>query len=283
MNRLPAIALLSVFLAACGRAPEMPADAGRYDLGDRVLTSVNAVQPNGGERPAELPQAPAKRIIHTATLALRADDFAKAERRIASLVREASGYVAEFREYRHEGKRTNGNWTTRIPAERFDLFLDQLEDEFVVENKQVDSKEVTEEFVDLTSRLASKQKVEQRVAELLEKRAGEVRDVIAIETELGRVREEVERIEGRLRYLADRTEMTTVTISLRETQRYEAEPSTLTGRVTLAFNQSLSGLIVFGEAILLIVVVCSPWAAAGLVIVLPVGLGLKFRRRKRPI
>ena len=279
MVRRCCVLALCLLLVSCGRAPEIPEGAGRYDLGDKVLTSVSAPEQPG----AVIPHAPSKRIIHHATLALRADDFSKAEKRIVALVRESKGYVAEFREHRHEGKRTSGNWITRVPAERFEVFLDQLESEFVVENKQVDSREVTEEFVDLKSRLASKQRVEERVAELLEKKAGEVRDVIAIETELGRVREEVERIEGRLRYLADRTEMTTVTISLRETQRYEAEPTTLAGRVTLAFNESLAGLILFGEAILLIVVVCSPWAAVGLVIVLPVGLGLKFRRRKRPV
>jgi hypothetical protein len=196
-------------------------------------------------------------------------------------VKESGGYVAEFRELRADGRRTWGKWVTRVPVERFDAFLERLESIGAAENKQVDSREVTEEFVDLKSRLASKQQVERRIAELLEKQTGEVRDVIAVETELGRVREEVERIEGRLRYLTDRTEMTTVTITVRQSQGYVATPTTLAGRVSRAFHESLQALTLLGEGLLILAVSCLPWLAAAAVVLGPPLCVMVIIRRRR--
>lgn len=280
MKRTCLLAPLALCLVACAQS-DMPG-AGRYDLGDRILASADApAKPAVSGQNEATPPVPAKKIIHNAKLELRVEDFAAAEKRIAVLVREANGYIAEFRESRQQGQRTSGAWVTRVPVEKFEGFLGQLDSVGVLENKHIDSKEVTEEFVDLKSRLVSKQQVEKRVAEILEKRAGDVRDVIAIETELGRVREEVERIEGRLRYLSDRTEMTTVTIAVREAQNYTPEPTTLAGRVWAAFHQSLTGLASVGEALLLVVVVCSPWLAVALVLFTPLALVMSLRRRRR--
>jgi hypothetical protein len=75
---------------------------------------------------------------------------------------------------------------------------------------------VSEEFVDLTARTANARRLEERLLELLATRTGKLQDVLSVERELARVREEIERMEGRLRYLKTRTELSTLSVALHE-------------------------------------------------------------------
>ena len=65
----------------------------------------------------------------------------------------------------------------------------------------VSAEDVSEEFVDLAARAANGRRLEERLVDLLATRTGKLQDVLSVERELARVREEIERIEGRLRYL----------------------------------------------------------------------------------
>jgi hypothetical protein len=75
---------------------------------------------------------------------------------------------------------------------------------------------VGEEFVDVTARVANARRLEQRLVTLLATRTGKLEDVLAVERELARVREQIERYEGRLRYLSTRVETSTLTVTVHE-------------------------------------------------------------------
>src|SRR5690606_10928958 len=123
--------------------------------------------------------------------------------------------------------------------------------------------DVTEEFVDLEARIATTKKLEERILELLDTRDGEIKDVIDIERELARVRTDIERMEGRLRFLDDRTSLTTVTIEAREQQDYApAEAPGLGGRIAGAWTSSTSSLLGAVEGVLLFGIACVPWLVA---------------------
>ncbi len=79
---------------------------------------------------------------------------------------------------------------------------------------------MTEQYIDLTARLKNKRRLEERILKLLEDQTAEIKDVIEVESQLGRVREEIEVLEGRLRYLTDQIDLTTVTITVREDRSY---------------------------------------------------------------
>jgi hypothetical protein len=236
------------------------------------------------EQPAkEAPDAPAsqRKIIYTATVALVVEDFAETDRRIQSLAQEFGGFIAEFREDRTYGDRLAGRWVIRTPAARFSEFLEQITALGVPETKQIDAQDVTEEFVDLEARLTNKRKLEERILDLLENQTGEIEDVIAVETELARVREEIERMEGRLRYLKDRVDLTTITITAREEVDYvPPQAPTFTGKVAATWGRSLTAMRQAGEGVALAIVALTPWLVVLAVILAPVLIWWGRRRRK---
>jgi hypothetical protein len=80
----------------------------------------------------------------------------------------------------------------------------------------VNAEDVSEEFVDLTARMANSHRLEERLVELLRTRTGKLQDVLTVERELARVREEIERMEGRLRFLKNSAQLSTLAVTLYE-------------------------------------------------------------------
>ena len=120
-------------------------------------------------------------------------------------------------------------------------FLSAAGDIGVPASRIENASDVTEEFVDVEARIKNKRKLEARILELLDRREDKIQHVIEVERELARVREEIERMEGRMRYLKDKTSLTTITITVREQRDYVPEQApTFTNRIGNAWNASLS-------------------------------------------
>ncbi|HYW30059.1 MAG TPA: DUF4349 domain-containing protein, partial [Gemmatimonas sp.] len=85
-----------------------------------------------------------------------------------------------------------------------------------VESVNSSAQDVGEEFVDLTARVANSRRLEVRLLSLLDNRTARLQDALAVERELSRVREEIERVEGRVRYLSARLQTSTITLALHE-------------------------------------------------------------------
>jgi hypothetical protein len=106
--------------------------------------------------------------------------------------------------------------TLRIPADRFDEATAGVRPLGKVEQLDVSVEDVTEQYMDLEARLANARRLEERLLQLLETRTGTLEQVLAAERELARVRTEIELYDGRLRQLASRVSLSTLTIVVQE-------------------------------------------------------------------
>jgi uncharacterized coiled-coil protein SlyX len=243
--------LLVLGIAGCGVAPQ---ESRPSDFPAVATAELAAPAENKGES-AEV----ARKIIYRGTLVLHVEDFGIAERKISELIKSSGGYVAQFREDRPYGAQRGGRWTVRIPVPQFDRFMEETGKLGIAQQREVQADDVSEEFVDLEARLKNKQQLEARLLELVAKRSDEIKDVIAMEAELARVREEVERMQGRMRYLTDRVTMTTVEISAFERRDFRPPEATFAGRIAQTFWQSLDVLRQFAESWVLVAVGMVPW------------------------
>jgi uncharacterized coiled-coil protein SlyX len=245
-----------------------------YNLGegsaDKSADSKASTQPTAG-----------RQVIYRAAVNLNVKSFAETDRRIGALVNESGGYVSQFSEDRSYGTQRGGRWTIRVPVAKFTWLLDQVGQLGVAERRDVQSQDVSEEYVDLESRLKNKQTLESRLLELVAKRGDEIKDVLALESELSRVREEIEKIQGRLRYLTDRVALTTIEISAYERLDYEPPEATFGQRIASTFTGSLDHLRQFGQAVVLVLTALAPWVVAAAILGLPVVLAIRWRRRAR--
>jgi len=122
---------------------------------------------------------------------------------------KAGGFVD-----RHSGR--GDEWTRltlRIPARIFKAALSDLESLGTLTYRNIEGVDVTEQYVDLEARLKNKAALRDRLKQLLEK-ATEVKDILAIETELNRVQADIDSMEGCIKSLKGQVEYATVTLSL---------------------------------------------------------------------
>ncbi|MFO0896165.1 MAG: DUF4349 domain-containing protein [Pirellulales bacterium] len=238
------------------RAPEGGAGYGR--AGGQTVGDPTGLGQASGDR----------KIIYNASLDLVVSDFSALETQLPDLVRGAQGYISEAQSDQQQGERTSGSWVVRIPSGDFDGFLQKVADLGVVEARRVTTEEVTEEYVDLEARIANKQKMEERVLEIIKQRSGPLAEVLQLEAELSRIREEIERMQGRLRLLSNQRALATVRISAREEHNYvPPQQPTLATQLRETWRGSWNALSGLGAAALLLAVAVAPW----LLVVIPVG------------
>lgn len=153
----------------------------------------------------QLPQARSPMLVYTAKLVMAVFEVESSLSAVEELAREAGGFLS---------KRERMAVTIRVPAQSFDDVVKKLEKLGDVHDRNIVANDVTDEFFDLEARLKSARAVQGRLVELLAK-ANNVEESVTIERELGRVNQEVERLEGRLKLLRDQLAYSTITATFR--------------------------------------------------------------------
>jgi hypothetical protein len=155
-------------------------------------------------------------IIRTATASIEVDSLQPAVALLSQLATSVGGYVAGSGIETGKNQLRQAFIQLKIPAERFDEVVAGLKPIGKLESVNVDAQDVGEEFVDVTARMENARRLERRLIELLATRTGKLKDVLDVERELARVREEIDRYEGRIRYLKAHTAMSTLSVTVHE-------------------------------------------------------------------
>ena len=155
------------------------------------------------------------RVIKTAYLRLEVSEgkLGEALRDGRTIAETAGGYLLSTSVGHNDGGR--GEFVIRVPAERFEETLSELEALGKVVGEDVTGEDVSQEFVDLESRLRNSTAQEEVLLRLYD-RSTSIADTIRVQRELQDVQLEIERLRGRLRFLADRTDLSTISVSIAE-------------------------------------------------------------------
>ncbi|MBR9923163.1 MAG: DUF4349 domain-containing protein [Bacteroidetes bacterium] len=187
----------------------------------------------------DLPDIPRK-VIKTANYRIQVDNLRESINRIERLVESHNGYITS-QEESSSNYELDASMTIRVPAEKFDQLLEALGGEAVYTNyKRIEAKDVTEEFIDIQTRLKTKREVRDRYVDILRNKAKTVEEVLLAEEQIRVIQEEIEAKEGRLKYLSNRVSMSTINLNLYEPVEYEIEPSTYKRNFWTDLKESLS-------------------------------------------
>lgn len=179
--------------------------------GAAALMEVAEAQPTA----PPMPDA-SNMIIRTASASIEVDSLQPAVALLGQLATSVGGYVAGSGIETGKNQLRQAFIQLKIPAARFDEVVAGLTPIGKLESVNVDAQDVGEEFVDVTARMENARRLERRLIDLLATRTGKLKDVLDVERELARVREEIDRYEGRLRYLKAHTAMSTLSVTVHE-------------------------------------------------------------------
>ncbi len=157
-----------------------------------------------------------RKIIHRAELQLNVKNLENAQLTIEKKVSEYGGYIVESNVHRESEESVSAQLTVRIPEKHFQKFLTDAEGEAAeVLNRNVTGEDITEQYIDLESRVKSKRTVEERLLEFMGK-AEKTEDLLKISSDLSKVQEEIELIVGKMKYLENQTSFSTIEIAMYE-------------------------------------------------------------------
>lgn len=230
------------------------------------------------------PAAPVERkIIRNANLILEATSPDEAQQKIAAIAQNKGGFVIDSQSSNSTSDVTTRDTVTmtlRVPADKFQESLDEIrKSSSRVVEETVKGQDVTEEFVDVEARLVAKKALEVQFLEIM-KQAKTIADSLEVQKQLAEVRSEIERIEGRKRFLENQSSLSTITLRLQTPTAFSGSSTgfvyQLKESLSDGFSVALSFILFFIRAIVALL----PFL---ILIVLPICLVVRYfvKRSKR--
>jgi len=229
----PARALAGLLLAAglaltgCSTGADSSSDGGSALSDNKAAQSradgaAGAEAGASGKQATAAPQPAANHVIRTATLTVQVKNVPKALAAARTTTENAGGFVGKESTSRDEEGREQTEVVLRIPVEKYDEVLADLEGAGKLLERTANAQDVTDQVVDVQSRIATQRASVARIRELMDK-ATKLSDVVTLEGELSTRQADLESLLARQASLKDRTSLATVTLSLSESPVAKAE------------------------------------------------------------
>ncbi|MFG3497237.1 DUF4349 domain-containing protein [Streptomyces sp. NPDC047928] len=276
-RRTGAVVLLAaaLALAGCGASDER-ADAGAKgasaaDAASRPDESA-ALDGNfeadgktgtGGSPAQRKPAVPQQHIIRTAELSVEVPDAARALARARTVVRDAGGHVANESTERVDDDHVTSQVVLRVPQAAYESVLKDLAGSGKLLARSADAKDVTDQVVDVESRIATQRASVERVRKLMDQ-ATKLSDVVTLEGQLSSRQADLESLLAQQAALKDRTTLATITLHLTEPEAGTAEGDDRPGFLE-ALGGGWSALVTVATWAVIVLAAAAPWLAVLLV------------------
>ena len=283
---LTSLVVLMAILAACGgsSAPAGVPDSGPALVAEQAMAREYDQANAGGSADQPKEDQIERMIVWTADIVLTVQDTEQSISDVLALAKEMGGYAVNTESW-IQSELLYARLTIRVPADQYETAMARLRDQALkVEHESANSQDVTEEYVDLESRLRALQVKEAQLTKLMD-RAEDTEAVLAVYEQLSATQVEIEQVKGRMSYLENLSAMATITVNLQpevpEAPVIEEgwRPGSTLRSAARALVNALKGL---GDLVIWVIVFLLPTL---LLISLPIALAFflfrMWRRRKR--
>ncbi len=183
--------------------------------------TMQQVSLNQVDQSQSVVEAMNRKIIRNADLALEVAAPTEAQQTVSAIAETLGGFVVNSESKLRpsgDGARQDVEVTliVRVPSQQFKAAVEQIIalGSRVLQNKKT-GEDVTEEFIDLEARVKTQKALEQQFLEIM-KRADKVEDALEVQRQIAEVRTEIEKLEGRKRFLENRASLSTITVTLQQ-------------------------------------------------------------------
>ena len=179
---------------------------------DKTIAPSGGFEAEYGEKDIRDKGKIEEKIIRTAYVTVRSSKVKESYDKTLLLAKKYDGLIVNSSTSKWE-ESEEAVIEIKVPPKYFLILLDEIKNIGEIESKNISEEDVTEEYYDIEARLENKRKVRERLFDLLRK-AYKVKEILEVEREIERVGEEIERLEGRLRYLNIKTDYARITVTI---------------------------------------------------------------------
>ena len=186
------------------------------------------------------PEPSAPMIARTASVSLTVKDFATLEASVKAIAQRHNGYIASLSSASPQDAARTLTATLRIPSAQLEATIAELKQLGRVEQESQSGEEVTKEFTDRAARMKNARATEERLLDVLRNHTGQVKDILATEQEIARVRGDIEQMEADQRSLQTRVDFATIELSVQEEYKASLQGAP-TATATRLHNAAVDG------------------------------------------
>ena len=241
----------------------------------------------GGYEPMPEVQSPSRKLIKTVYMSIETKTFDDLMNAVYAKVSAAGGYIENSNLYKpsmenNSYARRSANLCIRVPSDRLDTFVNDVEGCGNVTNKSENVQDVTLNYTDVESHKKSLEIERDRLNELIAE-ATDVDAIIALETRLSEIRYQLDSYESQLRTYDNQVDYSTVSLDVQEVIDYTPQEKVpVWERIKTGFADTIKGLGEFFQNLFVGIIVYSPvLAILAIIVVLIVLLVKKIRNRKQ--
>jgi hypothetical protein len=302
---IPALLVAALALTGCasgnddsdagGSSAPAPASQQRELANDLVgdvdaeLADEAAADSDSAGKPAEstarsdTSTAPEQALIRKGNVALRADDVGRAQIEVQKVVDKYAGQVTDEKSQSDDGgKAAFTRMVLRVPSEDFPQAVEELKDIGELESATTNQDDVTSEVIDVQTRLKVQKRSIARISVLFQ-RAQNIRDIMAIESELSQRQADLEALEQQAAYLANQTSLSTIVVSIDLIPDKKAEPKAEDDAGFVAgLSAGWGALSTFAVGLATAVGALLPWLVVLGLVGIPTLLLVRSLRRRTP-
>src|SRR6266850_3674259 len=214
---------------------------------------VQPVSLNDAAKSDSVTAAMERKIIRDADLTMEVPSTTETQRKVSSIAESHGGFIvtseAKQREASEPAKRTlDIKLVLRVPSNQFEGTLSEIEGLATnLTHRNVTGQDVTEEFIDLEARLKTQKALELQFLEIM-RQANKVADALEVQRQIADVRTEIEKLEGRKRFLENRASLSTISVTLQSPTAIAVSASSFGRSVREAVSESIdvaSGIVLF--------------------------------------
>jgi hypothetical protein len=262
------ILVLALFASCADKIAGIPEEAGfasrakyDYEMSNESL-SLEASSPKTASDNVDITRN--RKIIRTGNLKVYVENFEKASDQIEAIVNQYGGVVANktFNQYTTS---VNGSLTLWVPSEKLLTFVEEMKKVGNVTSERINAEDISDQYFDLEARLNNAKKREVRLLDLLDK-SGSLEEILKVEIEMARVREEIEVMEGSMRRWDQMIAYSTVNVEVIQDVHIAKEPVNMwkplrdaLRNIKPVFLSSIESIIRFAAFLLISIVAIIPW------------------------
>lgn len=201
------------------KAPEPEGTPAFFSYVANTVPAAESLSATNSAQATVPTQANERKIIRNAELIIEADEPQQSQQKISTIAEKFGGFVVSTEAKQNQtvtpsAPATVVSLTVRVPAAQFGAALAEIRASGGrILREKITGQDVTEEYIDLEARLRTKRALEMQFLEIM-KQARKVSEALEVQTQITEVRTEIERLEGRRRFLENQAALSTITMTL---------------------------------------------------------------------
>jgi hypothetical protein len=206
-------------------------------MGNTRLATADMMDEQVGSAPTRPIKNVEKKLIREGSISFETGNITETKKAINASLAKLGGYIERESESNgSDNERKEYKVFARVPAKNFEAFLNGVSSGAdKIDSKNINVRDVTANFIDMTTRLANKKKLEQRYLDILRK-SNKVADLLEVEEKLNEIREDIESTQNQLNYLVKDIDYSTLDITFYTKQTVKDTGVTFGYKIKSAFG-----------------------------------------------